>query len=432
MNQFKGFGLLFAALFALSACGSGGALPAAGGGTGSNGTAAQPTSAPAATAGSEATSAPASTSVPAATTGGDITAVPAATASDEATSAPAAGEVQVDKSKLAKELHWYNWSDYIDPAILEDFEKEYGVKVVVDLYDQNEDMLAKIQAGNSGYDLVTPSDYAVQIMAADKLLAPLDKSKLPNLKDMKPQNMDLYFDKGNVYSVPYMFGITGIAYNKSKFPTPPDSWSALFDPQQIETYKGEFSMLDDERETPGAALKYIGKSLNDTDPADLKKVEEILKTQKPFVAAYNSTDTNRKLASGEYIIAHCWSGSAMQARQGLGDEFSGNPDIAFVIPKEGGMIWQDNLVVLASSPNAYTAHVFMNFLMRPDIAARNTEYIGYLTPNAAAEEQLSPETQALYKEGFAPDEETYKRLEWAVRDEKTAAFTDLWTAVKGE
>ena len=354
--------------------------------------------------------------------------MPAAT-----TSAPAAGgEVQVDKSRLASELHWFNWSDYVDPSILEDFEKEYGVKVTVDLFDQNEDMLAKIRAGNSGYDLVTPSDYAVQIMAADKLLAPLDKSMLPNLQYMRKQNMDLYFDKGNTYSVPYMFGITGIAYNKSKFSTPPDSWAALFDPQQIEKYKGEFSMLDDERETPGAALKYIGKSLNDTDPADLQKVEEILKTQKPFVAAYNSSDTNRKLASGEYIIAHAWSGSAMQARQGLGDEFSGNPDIAFLIPKEGGMIWQDNLVVLANSPNAYTAQVFMNFLMRPDIAARNTEYIGYLTPNAEAEKQLSPETQALYKEGFAPDEETYKRLEWAVRDEKTTAFTDLWTAVKGE
>ncbi len=358
MDRARFGGLLFAALFALSACGSGGELPAAGSSTGGNDTAAQPTSAPAATAGSEATSAPVATNAPAATAGSDITAVPAATAGGEATSVPAAsGELQVDKSKLAKELHWYNWSDYVDPSILDDFEKEYGVKVTVDLFDQNEDMLAKIRAGNSGYDLVTPSDYAVQIMAADKLLAPLDKTLLPNLQYMHKQNMDLYFDKGNTYSVPYMFGITGIAYNKSKFSTPPDSWAALLDPQQAEKYKGEFSMLDDERETPGAALKYIGKSLNDTDPADLKKVEEILKTQKPYVAAYNSTDTNRKLASGEYIIAHAWSGSAMQARQGLGDEFSGNPDIAFLIPKEGGMIWQDNLVVLASSPNAYTAHV---------------------------------------------------------------------------
>lgn len=353
----------------------------------------------------------------------------------EATSAPAASagdELQVDRSQLSSELHFYNWTDYIDESILDDFEQEYGVKVIVDLFDANEDMIAKIRAGNSGYDITAPSDYAVQIMVADEMVQPLDMSLLPNFKYMKPQNINLYFDEGNTYSIPYMFGITGIAYNKTRFPEAPDSWSYLFDPQQIEQYRNEFSMLDDERETPGAALKYLGKSLNETDPAVLTQVEEILKTQKNYLAAYNSSDTNRKLASGEYVIAHAWSGAAMQARQGLGDEFSGNPDIGFLIPKEGGMIWQDNLVILKDSPNAYTAHVFMNYLMRPDIAARNTEYIGYLTPNAEAEKLLPAEVQELYKEGFAPDDETYKRLEWAVRNEQTAVFSDLWTAVKGE
>ncbi|WP_298818445.1 polyamine ABC transporter substrate-binding protein [Chloroflexus sp.] len=338
----------------------------------------------------------------------------------------------VDRSRLARELYFYNWSDYIDPAILEQFEAEYGVRVIVDTYDSNEDMLAKIRAGNSGYDIVVPTDYAVQIMIAEGLAAPLDKSLLTNLVHLDPNLLDQYFDKGNVYSIPYMYGITGIAYNTKFFPDGIDSWAAIFEPEQIAEFRGKISMLDDARETPGAALRYIGQSLNSTDPAALERVKEILLAQKPYLAAYNSSDVNRKLASEEYVLAHSWSGSAMQARNGLGDEFSGNPDIAFVIPKEGGMIWMDNLMILKDSPNAYTAHVFMNFLMRPKVSAQNTEYIGYLTPNKDALDLLSDEIKELYQQGFAPDEEMYKRLEWAVRNEGTTAFDDLWTEIKGE
>lgn len=354
-------------------------------------------------------------------------------ATEPATAQPSAGdELQVDRSRLSSELRFFNWTDYIDPSILEDFEKEYGVRVIVDLFDANEDMLAKVRAGRSGYDIVTPSDYAVEIMWRDGLIAKLDKSLLPNLKNIDPDLLDKYFDPGNVYSVPYMYGITGIAYNRQFFPNGVDSWAALFDTAEIARYRGQFSMLDDERETPGAALRYLGYSLNETDPEALRRAQELLIAQKPFLAAYNSSDVNRKLASGEYVIAHAWSGSALQARNGLGDEFSGNPDIAFVIPKEGGMIWMDNMVILADSPNAYTAHVFMNFLMRPDIAARNAEYIGYLSPNAEGIKLLPQEIIDLYNEGFAPDDEVIKRLEWAERNEQTAAFTALWTAVKGE
>lgn len=350
-----------------------------------------------------------------------------------ATTQPAQGDVlEVDRAKLSTELRFFNWTDYVDPAILEDFEKEYGVKVIVDLFDANEDMIAKVRAGRSGYDIVTPSDYAVETMWREGLLTKLDKAMLPNLKHIDPGLLDKYFDPGNVYSVPYLYGITGIAYNKQNFPDGVDSWAALFDTAQIEKYSGQFSMLDDERESPGAALKYLGYSLNETNPEALKKAQDLLIAQKPFLAAYNSSDVNRKLASGEYVIAHAWSGSAMQARSGLGDEFSGNPDIAFVIPKEGGMIWMDNMVILADSPNAYTAHVFMNFMLRPDIAARNAEYVGYLTPNKDGEQLLPQNVIDLYNEGFAPNEEVLKRLEWAVRNEQTAAFTDVWTAVKGE
>jgi spermidine/putrescine transport system substrate-binding protein len=358
---------------------------------------------------------------------------PGAVEPTRATNAPATGgDSQVDKSKLSTTLSVYNWADYIDPVVLEEFKAEYGVDVVVDVYDNNEDMIAKVRTGNSGYDIAVPSDYAVDIMIKDKLLASLDKAMLPNFKNLKPANLGLYYDPDNSYSIPYNEGLTGIAYVKSKFPTAPDSWSIFFDPAQAEAIAGQFTMLDDEREVPGAALRYIGASLNDTNTDNLKKVQDILIAQKPFVAAYDSSSVARKLASGEIVAGHIYNNVAMQARLGLSGEFPGNPDVGFYIPKEGATIWQDNLVILADSANTYTAHVFIDFLNRPDIAAKNTSYLLGITPNAEAEKLLPAEMQELYKEGFAPDAEMLKRLEWIVRNDATAAFTDLWTAVKGE
>lgn len=338
----------------------------------------------------------------------------------------------VDRSRLARELYFYNWSDYINPEILTQFEEEYGVRVIVDIFDSNEDMIAKIRAGNSGYDVVAPSDYAVQIMALDDLVAPLDQALVPNMQYLDPGLLNKYFDPDNAISLPYLYGLTGIAYNRTFFPEGITSWSVLFDPAQLPDLRGRFSMLDDERETPGAVLKYLGASINATDPAILAQVEALLIAQKPFLASYNSSDVNRRLASEEFILAHAWSGAAMQARTGLGDEFSGNPNIEFVIPDEGGAIWMDNLVILRESPNAYTAHVFINFLLRPDVAAANADYVGYLTPNEAAIPLLSQEVRDLYAAGFAPDDAMLERLEWIERDEDTVVFTELWTRVKGQ
>jgi spermidine/putrescine transport system substrate-binding protein len=422
MVRLRLMALLLIALLIVTACGGGSAE--------------QPTAAPSggatnAPAAAQATAAPAPTAAEQPTAAAQPTAASAqpTAQSDQATTAPAA-ELQVDKAKLSKELHFYNWSDYIDPDILTAFEQEYGVKVIMDLYDANEDMIAKVRPGNSGYDIVVPSDYAVDIMAQEKLLAPLDKSLLPNLQNLKKQNLDLYYDKGNAVSVPYFYGISGIAYNKSKFPTPPDSWAALFDTAQIEKYKGEFSMLDDEREVPGAALHYIGKSMNDTDPADLAKAAQILEAQRPFVAAYDTSSFSRKLASGEYVLAHAYNSNALQARVGIEGDFTGNPNIGFVIPKEGGTIWQDNLCIVSDSPNQYTAHVFINYLMLPEVAVKNTQFNLGLSPNAEAEKLLDPKILELYKEGFAPDDATLKRLEWIERNDKTVVFTDLWTQVR--
>ncbi|HEX5691996.1 MAG TPA: spermidine/putrescine ABC transporter substrate-binding protein, partial [Roseiflexaceae bacterium] len=300
----------------------------------------------------------------------------------------------------------------------------------------NEDMIGKVRPGNSGYDIVFPSDYAVDIMARENLLAKLDKAMLPNLKNIKPDLLDLYYDKGNVYSIPYNTGLTGLAYDKSQFDTPPDSWGVVFDPAMSEQLKGQFSMLDDAREVPGAAMRYIGKSLNGTDEADLAKVEEILKAQKASskLSGYDSSNYSRQLSSGQVVIAHAYNNGALQARMGLeGDEgYPGNENIGFFIPKEGGTIWQDNMCIMADSPNAYTAHVFIDYMMRPEVAAKNEEYVLGLTPNAEAEKLLPAELQELFKEGFAPDAETLKRVEWIERNDKTSAYDDLWTRVKGE
>ncbi|RRR69549.1 MAG: spermidine/putrescine ABC transporter substrate-binding protein [Candidatus Viridilinea halotolerans] len=338
----------------------------------------------------------------------------------------------VDRSRLATTLYFYNWGDYIDPGLLEQFEAEYGVKVVNDFFGSIEEMVAKVRTRTSGYDIVVPSPDIVQTLAGENLLQPIDKTLLANLRHLDPNYLNPYFDPDNTYSIPYMFGMTGIAYNSEFFPQGVTSWAALFDPAAIAAYQNQFSMLDDERETPGAALRFLGFSYNSTMPEELAQAQALLIAQKPFLAAYTSADVNRKLASGEYVIAHCWNGTAMQARLGIAGEFSGNPAINFVVPEEGGAIWMDNLVILSESSNSYTAHVFINFLLRPDIAAQNADYIGYATPNQAALPLISAEVQALYAAGFAPDDAMHNRLEWIKLTDDTGIFSDLWTVVKGE
>jgi spermidine/putrescine transport system substrate-binding protein len=332
-------------------------------------------------------------------------------------------------------LRLFTWTDYIDPDLVAEFEQEFNATVVIDLYDSNELMIPKIRTGTSNYDLVVPSDYAVQSMVKEGLLAPLDKAKLENLKHIDPTLLNLYFDPGNAYSVPYFWGVTGIAYNKTKLDSPPDSWSALFDPAVLQQYTENdiaFTMLDDQRETPAVALLLQGKTVNETDPTALATAQELLIAQKPFVSAYDSASVNLKLATEEIALAHAWSGAAAQALVGIEDK-PGNPNIAFVIPKEGGVIWMDNFAVVEKSQNKDLAHAFINFMLRPEIAARNADYVLYLTPNKDAEALLAQETKDIYAAGFKPDAETMKRLQWLERNEQTdTAFSDLWTQVNGQ
>lgn len=358
---------------------------------------------------------------------------PAATSSESAP-APAAAEAAPaeaalpefcgDASRLAPVLRFFNWADYMDEDIMTQFEAECGVKVTQDIYSSNEDLIAKLQAGNAGYDLVIPSDYAVQILISAGLLHKLDMANIPNVANIDPALMGMYYDSENVYSIPYQWGTTGIAYNTTAYPDGVDSWAALFDPAQVCEQKGFSSMLDDERESIGAVLKYLGYSYNDSDPDHQAQARDVLLAQKDCLAAYNSDNYNQTLASEEVMIAHAWSGGTAMAR-------SENENVKFVIPKEGGSIWMDNMSIPADAPNSYTAEIFINYLLSAEIGAQLSNYTYYFTPNLAAQPLLDPYYHDLLESGgMVVDDAVRSRLEWIKRDDTSIIFSDTWTAVK--
>lgn len=331
-----------------------------------------------------------------------------------------------DTTKLSDNLAIFSWADYWpeedDNNILTDFEEACGVQVTVDTFPSNEDLAAKLRAGNSGYDIIVPSDYMVEILATEGRLAKLDTSLLPNMANLDPNQLNLYYDPNNDYSVPYQYGATGIAYNRDQVNPAPDSWGALLDPQQLQAISGGSSMFDDERESVGAALKYLGFSYNSTDPAQLEQAKQVLLAQKPLLTRYDSESYSQGLSSGELVIAQAWNGNASLAK-------SENDSIEWIVPKEGGVIWQDNLAIPADAPNSYTAHVFINNVLDGQIGARITNYTYYQTPNKAAEPFIDEEVKAIQ---FIPTEEERQRLEYIERKGDPAIYSDVWTQVKGQ
>ncbi|MGQ9600037.1 MAG: ABC transporter substrate-binding protein [Anaerolineae bacterium] len=328
------------------------------------------------------------------------------------------------KQELAKELHVYNWSEYIDPEIYADFEKEFGVKVIEDTFASNEDLLAKLQAGASGYDLIVPSDYMVAIMIELKLLAELNYDNIPNFKNIGDKFRDPPYDPGNKYSVPYQWGTTGIGYNLDMFEEPPDSWAYLFDPAYASAYAGKMSMLNDSREAIGAALKYLGYSLNSTDEQQLAEAKQLLIQQKQWVKTYDSEGFEDLLAAGETVIAHGWSGDFFQAAAEA-------PQVWYVIPREGATIWADNLCIPKTAPSQYTAEVFINYLLQPEVGAKISNYTWYASPNTAAEKFINAEI--LEDPAIYPPPEVMDKLEF-IRDvgEATPIYDRIWTEIKTE
>jgi spermidine/putrescine transport system substrate-binding protein len=328
------------------------------------------------------------------------------------------------EGELADELHVYNWSEYIDPVIYEDFEEEFGVKVIEDTFASNEDLLAKLQAGATGYDIIVPSDYMVASMIELDLLAEINYDNIPNFENVDPTFLDPPYDPGNKYSVPYQWGTTGIGYNAELFDDPPDSWAYLFDAEMAAPYAGRISMLNDLRETIGAALKYLGYSINSTDEAELEQAKQLLIQQKEWIATYDSDGFEDLLASGETELGHGWSGDFFAAAEEA-------EQVWYIIPKEGGVIWTDNLAIPKSAPSKYTAEVFINYLLRPEVGAKITNYTWFGSPNKASEEFIDEEI--LNEPAIYPPPEVMQKLEF-IRDvgDATALYDRIWIEIKTE
>lgn len=326
------------------------------------------------------------------------------------------------KPAPARELHVYNWSAYIDPQIYRDFEAEFGIRVVEDTFASNEELLAKLQAGATGYDIIVPSDYMVSIMLHQGLLAELDHSRIPNLSNIDPQFANPPYDPGLRHCVPYQWGTTGIGYNAEVFPDPPSSWAYLFDPTLAQPYAGKFTMLNDAREVIGAALKYLGYSINTRNEAELQAARDLLIRQKPWVYAYDSEQYRALLPAGEIVMAHGYSGDVFMVAEE-------DKRIRYTIPREGASIWMDHLCIPASAPNKEAAHLFINYLLRPDVGARISNYTRYASPNAAARAHIDPELLA--DPAVYPPPEVMERLEW-IQDvgETTLLYERIWTEVK--
>ncbi|GIU98149.1 MAG: ABC transporter substrate-binding protein [Actinomycetota bacterium] len=325
-----------------------------------------------------------------------------------------------DPERLGDTLNFYNWADYIDEAILESFEQECGVRVRMDTYTSNEEAIAKIRAGNSGYSLVIPTDYAVQIMIDEGLLRPLDMANIPNVANIDPKQMGQYYDPDNTYSIPYQYSTTGLAYNVTAFDTPPDSWGVLFDQNR---HCGQSSLLEDQREVIGAALVYLGYDWNETDPEAHEKALDLLLDARECVSGFDSANYIGNLASGEVVVAQSWGFAAGIAR-------AENPDVAYTIPKEGGTIWQDNFVIPADAPDPYTAEVFINYMLEPDIGALLTEFTLGFTPNLKVEPLLSDDYHQIIDEGgIAITDEVRERLVWQVRGPEHDIFAKTWEQV---
>ena len=318
-----------------------------------------------------------------------------------------------------KRLHVFTWANYVGDEIRAGFENEFGVRVIVDVFASNEDLLAKLMSGASGYDVIMPSDYMVAIMIKEKLLAALDLSTISNYQNISARFLGRDFDPENRYSIPYTWGTAGIGYDSTVVHPPPDSLSILWDKR----YSGKFSMLDDQRETIGVALKLLGHSVNSTDLNALKAAKAKLIEQKPLVKQYKN-EADEILGSGDVVMAHCWSGDAFRAA-------ARRPNIKYVIPKEGATQFIDTVCIPASAPHKAIAAQFINYLLRPEINAKVTEFTKYGTCVPAARNYL-PET-VRNNPGIYPSEDVLNKLE-SIRDlgEFTRNYDRAWTELKAK
>lgn len=332
-------------------------------------------------------------------------------------------------ASAAGQLYVYNWGEYIDEDVVKMFEEETGIDVIYDVFETNEEMYPIIESGGRNYDVVCPSDYMIQKMAENHLLAELNFDNIPNIKEIDPVYLEnsKSFDPENKYSVPYCWGTVGILYNTGKIPpeNAPTKWSDLWN----EKYSGEILMQDSVRDAFMVALKSLGYSMNTTDTSQLQEARDLLIRQKPLVQAYVIDQVRDKMIGGEAAIGVIYSGEMLYIQNEIKD--SGyDYTLEYVIPEEGTNIWIDSWVIPANAKNKENAEKWIDFLCRPDIAKKNFEYITYATPNKGAFELLDEDIQnnkALFPDtGSMKNSEVFKYL----GDEADTVYNDLWKEVK--
>ncbi len=313
----------------------------------------------------------------------------------------------------------YNWYDYMDERVFDMFYQETGIKVNCMYFTTNEDMMVQIRVSPGAYDVVFPSDYCVERMISEGLLAEINFDNVPNMEYILDSLKNPDYDPENKYSVPFMWGTVGILYNTEKLDDPVDSWGILWD----EKYAKEIFMLDSIRDTMGLTLKYLGYSMNTRDPQQLKEATQKLIEQKSLVKAYQVDETKDKMAAGEGALGVVWSGDALYAME-LNDK------LAYAVPEEGSNVWIDPAVIPASAKNKENAEKLINFLCRPDIAQMNCEYIWYSSPNAGAIQLMGED----YTENLTinPSQEIIDRCEFFhdIPENFLTVYNALWSQVK--
>ena len=335
-------------------------------------------------------------------------------------------------------VNFYNWSNYMAPGVLEEFTKQTGIKVVYDTFDANETLETRLLAGKSGYDLVVPTAYFLQRQIKANVFQKLDRSKLPNLANAWPfvtKQLAIY-DPGNQYGANYMWGTTGIGYNvkmAQKVLGPDariDSWDAVFKPENIARFKDcGIHMLDSADDIFPAALSYLGLDPNSTKQADLQNAADLILKIRPYVRKFHSAEYLSALATGEICLVVGWSGDIMQARSRAA-EANNDIEIGYAVPKEGAQMFFDNLAIPGDAKNVSEAYELINYLYRPEVAARNSDFLSYANGNLASQKLIDP--KILNDKNIYPDEATLKKLfVITARDPATQRVINrLWTKVK--
>ena len=316
-------------------------------------------------------------------------------------------------------VNFYNWDTYIGETTLADFKTASGVEVKMDLFADNDELFAKLKGGNPGYDVIVPSNDFVERMIAADLLMPLDHAAIPNKANVQSAFLDVAFDPGRKFSMPYMWGTMGIGYRVSKTDGVPDSWQWLVDSDR---YKGKCALLSESVGVLGITFKYMGHSLNATDPKIIKAAEALLIKQKPNIKVFAPDNGQDLLLSGEVDITMEWNGDILQV---MGED----PDLSYVVPKEGSVVWEDTLAIPRGAPHPRNAHDFINFLLEAEAGAGIAKLIQYATPNAAAK-ALMPDSYTQNPAIF-PSDETLAACEAAIYQgpEVVRLYEEAWTRI---